>query len=124
MDPNRVKAIEALPIPSNKKALQSFLGQINFVRKFINNFSESVSLITSMLKKDAVFSWSHEAKVTFKDIKKAITEAPMLKNPDMVKDFIMYAYGVDKSIAAIVAQKDDNNEEHMIAYHSQTLHQH
>ena len=56
IDLDRVKAIEAFALPSNKKALQSFLGQINFVRKFINDFSKIVSLITSMLKKDAIFS--------------------------------------------------------------------
>jgi len=48
----------------------------------------------------------------------------MLKNPDMAKDFIMYAYRENKSIAAILAQKDINNEEHSITFHSQTLHQH
>jgi len=55
IDPDRVKAIEALALPSNKKALQSFLNQINFIRKFINDFSEIISLIISMLNKD-VFS--------------------------------------------------------------------
>lgn len=64
IDPNIVKAIEAFPLPSNKKALQYFLGQINFVRKFINDFLEIVSPITAMLKKD-VFSWSEEAKQAF-----------------------------------------------------------
>jgi len=42
----------------------------------------------------------------------------------MEKDFIMYAYGVDRSSAAILTQKDDKNEEHLITFHSQTLHQH
>jgi len=78
-----------LPLPSNKKALQSFLGQINFVRKFINNFSEIVSSITSMLKKDVVFSWSCEAKEAFKEIKKAITEALVLKHLDITKYFVI-----------------------------------
>ena len=50
-DPNMVKAIEALPLPSNKKALQSFFGQVNFFRKFINDFLNIISPIISMLKK-------------------------------------------------------------------------
>ena len=33
--PDRVKAINNLSLPSNKKSLQSFLGQINFVKRFI-----------------------------------------------------------------------------------------
>jgi len=36
----------------------------------------------------------------------------------------MYAYGAQKSVAIILAQKDDQKEEHLIAFHSQTLHDH
>ena len=57
IDPNRVKSIEEFSLPSDNKSLQSFLDQINFVRKFINDFSKIVSLITSMLKKNAILSW-------------------------------------------------------------------
>lgn len=65
IDLDRTKVIEEFPLPSKKKALQSFLGQINFVREFINDFLEIVSSITAMLKKDVVFSWSEEAKQAF-----------------------------------------------------------
>ena len=85
IDPDRFKAIEALPLPSNKKALQYFLGQINFVKKIISVFSHIISPITTMLKKYA------------------ITKAPTLKNLDFSKDFIMYAYGEEKIIATILA---------------------
>jgi len=47
---DRVKAIEAFPLPSNKKALQSFLGQINFVRNFISGFSHIISPIIILMK--------------------------------------------------------------------------
>lgn len=53
IDQDWVKAIEALPLPSNKKALQYFLGQVNFVKKFINNLSKIISPSIAMLKKDA-----------------------------------------------------------------------
>jgi len=36
----------------------------------------------------------------------------------------MYAYGVEKSIATILTEKDDQKEEHHIAFHIQTLHKH
>ena len=35
IDPERVKAIQALALPRSKKDIQSFLGKINFVRRFI-----------------------------------------------------------------------------------------
>eukprot|EP00253_Pinus_taeda_P036018 PITA_36018 len=35
IDPNRIKEISEIPFPDNKKSMQSFLGQINFVKRFI-----------------------------------------------------------------------------------------
>ena len=31
IDPERIKAIEQIPLPHNKKGMQSFMGTINFV---------------------------------------------------------------------------------------------
>jgi len=51
IDPARVHAIQTLSIPRSKRGIQSFLGKINFVRRFIPNFAELVKNINSMLKK-------------------------------------------------------------------------
>jgi ribonuclease HI len=52
IDPSRVEAIQALSIPRSRKEVQSFLGKINFLRRFISNFAEVVKLITVMLRKE------------------------------------------------------------------------
>jgi len=39
MDPKRVKAITQIPFPVNKKSMQSFLGKINFLHKFISYYT-------------------------------------------------------------------------------------
>jgi hypothetical protein len=41
IDPARVEAIQRLSIPRSKKDIQSLLGKINFVRRFIPNFALS-----------------------------------------------------------------------------------
>ena len=43
IDPDKIKEISAVPLPHNKKAMQSFLGQINFVKRFVPDFSRIVS---------------------------------------------------------------------------------
>jgi hypothetical protein len=42
IDPERTQAIAKLSPPSSKKAMQSFLGKINFIRRFVPSFSEMV----------------------------------------------------------------------------------
>jgi hypothetical protein len=39
VDKNKAKAIIDAPPPRNKKQLQSFLGQVNFLRRFISNLA-------------------------------------------------------------------------------------
>ncbi len=53
IDPKRVEAIQKLSLPRSKKEIQSFLGTINFIRRFISNFAELTKHITNMLKKDS-----------------------------------------------------------------------
>jgi hypothetical protein len=62
IDPKRIEAIDTINIPRNRKEIQSFLGKINFLRRFIPNFAEIVKLITYMLKKDNEVKWTSEAK--------------------------------------------------------------
>ena len=60
--PERTKVILSLPLPKHKKGLQSFLGRINFVRRFIPNLATMVKPLTAMLKKSMVFAWTKEGK--------------------------------------------------------------
>jgi hypothetical protein len=69
IDPERVKAIQQIDIPRNKKSIQSFIGKINFLRRFIPNFAEIVKYITDMLKKDAEIKWIPEVKESVERIK-------------------------------------------------------
>jgi hypothetical protein len=57
IDPKITQAIAKLPPPSSKKSMQSFLGQINFVRRFVPSFSEMVSPLQKLIKKDVQYHW-------------------------------------------------------------------
>jgi hypothetical protein len=65
VDRKRVEAIDQINIPRNKKEIQSFLGRINFLRRFIPNFVEIIKLITYMLKKDNEMKWTMKSKASF-----------------------------------------------------------
>lgn len=39
IDPKRVGAIQTIKLPRTKKEIQSFLGKVNFLRRFVLNFS-------------------------------------------------------------------------------------
>ena len=41
-DPNKIEAVTTLPVPTNLKTLQSFLGFCGYYRRFIQNYSAIV----------------------------------------------------------------------------------
>ena len=55
IDPERIKAIEHISLPHNKKGMQSFMGTINFVQRFVPDFAQIVKPLQQMVKKSVQF---------------------------------------------------------------------
>ena len=62
IDPNIIEAIQKLEHPRNIKELLSFIGKINFLRRFIPNLAKLLRNITNMLKKETKIKWDIESK--------------------------------------------------------------
>jgi hypothetical protein len=105
IDPKRVEAIYIINIPRNRKEIHSFLGKNNFLRRFIPNFAEIVKLITEMLKKGS------EVKASFECIKNFIGEAQVLASPNYMKEFLIFSFASEHTIAVVLLQKNDEGFE-------------
>ena len=53
-DPSKVAAVENFPIPTDVKALCSFLGLAAYYRKFVPNFKMGLSPFSTHLKKHPI----------------------------------------------------------------------
>lgn len=80
IDPDRVKAIVNIKGPNNKKELQIFLGMINYLRKFVPNLADIAAPLQLLLKKNVDWIWTIVHETAFDNIKKKISEAPILQN--------------------------------------------
>ena len=116
IDLERVKSILKISIPRNKKEIQSFIGKINFLRWFIPNFVEIIKHITEMLKKDKEVNWSNQDKQSFEAIKQAIIEAHVLIDADYTKDFAIFSFASEDTIAAVLLQKNSDGLEQPISF--------
>ena len=65
IDFERVAAIDKVPRPKNVKGIQSFFGQVNFLRRFVTNFAEISRPISKMLKKGATMDWNGKPSQAF-----------------------------------------------------------
>jgi hypothetical protein len=121
IDPKRVEAIKNLSLPISKKDIQSFLGTINFIRRFIVNFAKLTKHVTAMLRKDSKVKWTEEVKHSFNAIKEAITTALVLISPDFAKVFYIFSFASRDTIATILLQKNADDQEKPVSFFSKVL---
>ena len=74
-----------------------------------------------MLKKDAKVKWSLETKQAFESIKTALTQTPVPTSPQFDRDFIIFSFTSEHTIAIVLLQKDDQGNEKPIAFFSRAL---
>jgi hypothetical protein len=92
------------------------LGLAGYYRRFIPNFSKIAKPMTKLLEKDAKFKWSMQCEEAFLTLKKLLTIAPMLAQPDIDKLFDVYYDASGTSIGGVLMQ-----DYHAIAYASRQL---
>ena len=97
------------------------MGTINFVRRFVPNFAQIVKPLQQMVKQSAQFKWTEIEKNAFRKIKIVVAHAPSLKIPNFGKDFILYTFASDDSLATVLTQKEDGGDEFPISFMSTGL---
>jgi hypothetical protein len=116
IDPNRFEAIQTMSLPRSRKEIQSFLGKINFLRRFVSNFVEMVKLITTMLRKENEVKWTVESTEYLEQIKKALTEEPMLISPDYSKDFLIFSFSSSDTVVVVLLQNNAEGLEQPVSF--------
>ena len=90
----------------------------NFYRKFIQDYSKLIFLLTQLTKKGQSFVWTNATNTTFMDLKKAFTSALILVHVDPQKPFIIEVDASDFALSSILSQQDDDKKLHPVAFHS------
>jgi hypothetical protein len=87
-----IDAMNKVVAPANKTELQSLIGKINFIRRFISNLSGKIKAFSPLLKlkADQKFGWGDEQQLALDEIKKYLTNAPVLVPPQHGKPFRLY----------------------------------
>ncbi|CAL2232523.1 unnamed protein product [Prunus armeniaca] len=123
IDKNKAKSIiEALP-PRNKKELQSLLGKINFLRRFISNSAGKIQPFSSLLrlKQEQTFKWEEQHQQAFEEIKHYLSNPPVLSPPKRGRPLKLYISASEVSIGSLLVQDNKEGKEQAVYYLSRTL---
>ena len=115
-DVEKVRAIIQMPTPQSKEELQRFLGMVNYFSEFIPNQSEITTPLRHLLKKEAVWTWSHEHTQSVEHLKRILSSQPVLKFFDPSKPVKLQVDASKSGLGACILQ-----DGHPIAYASRSL---
>ena len=110
VDANKWQVIQNWPQPKNVKKLQSFLGSVNYLSKFIPHLSSFRKPLQDLLKSSNEFVWLKVHDEAFKILKNAITKDVTLKYFDSNLPIYIETDASKKGIGVVMLQPDNSVE--------------
>jgi hypothetical protein len=116
IDPSKVKVILYWPNPNNVTEVRSFMGEAQYWRNFIANFSSSASPLHTVISIKQVFQWGGKKQKYFDALKDKISSAPILALPNLRQPFEIQTDASSYEMGAILVQHGEP-----ICFHSETF---
>ena len=105
---SKLEAVKNYPTPTTKKRVRVFLGLTGYYRKFIPAYANLAVTLTDLTRKSAPtrVRWTSECEKAFQSLKEALCSRPILRSPDLDKEFILQTDASDRGVGAVLSQFD------------------
>ena len=120
-DDEKVKAVRDWPAPRSVSDIRRFLGLTNYLRRFIDHYSDIARPLEETTGRYTRFSWSTAQQEAFDRLKECLLTAPVLQLVDSAKNLRLVTDASDCALAGVLFQEDDSGDWHPIAYTSRRL---
>uniref|UniRef100_A0A0W0FJH8 Reverse transcriptase-rnase h-integrase n=1 Tax=Moniliophthora roreri TaxID=221103 RepID=A0A0W0FJH8_MONRR len=116
MDKTKLAGIKDWEAPKTIKGVRSFLGFVNFYRKFIGKYAELARPLHELTKKNTKFEWTKPRDIAFNVLKAKFLQRPILQMPDNEKPFVIEADASKWATGAVLKQLGSDGELHPCGY--------
>lgn len=122
-DPQRLNAIATMSRPTTKKELRRMLGALGYYREYIPHFAQIARPLSDLTTKRTpnVIEWNEECEHAFVELQGKLCSPPVLVLPYVGKPFELHTDASGGAVAATLGQRNDQGQEHPIAFASQKL---
>ena len=124
----KVQILRDWPVPKNVHEVQQFFGLANYYRRFIQNFSTISSPLATLYKlengdkqKNRPIIWNTLHQLAFERLKEALTNAPVLQQPDPSKPYTIETDASDFAIGFVLLQIGEDGLMHPVAFDGRKL---
>ena len=118
--PRKVQAIQEVSVPENPTELKSFLGLVNYYRRFIPDMATLIHPLNCLLSENISWKWTKQCLEAFQKLKGILQSAPLLTHDDAKKLLQLAVDASSYGLGAVLSHISDD-EEKPIAFASRTL---
>ena len=101
-DPDKVKAIQKMPEPSNVGDVRRFLGVINQQARYIPQLEEKTERLRNLLVQKNQWVWGPPQRAAFENIKEELTQSPALALYDSDRETVLSADASSFGLGAVL----------------------
>ena len=117
---SRVDAIVKLDPPKSPKNCKQFCGMVNYLSMFLKDLQTKLIPIYHLTKKGVPFHWEELQQKAFEQIKKDLTEAPVLAMPNSEGHMVLVS-DTSKIACGSALYQEQKGRYRLIAYFSKKL---
>ena len=119
VDLKKVEVVAQWPRLTNVTEIKSFLGLVEYYRKFIKDFLKIVAPLTRLIRKQKKFVWNEAYEQSFQKLKECLTSALVLTLPTDIGLFTVYCDASRIDLGCVLMQNG-----RVITYASRQLRKH
>ncbi|XP_074377026.1 uncharacterized protein LOC141718544 [Apium graveolens] len=120
-NPDKIKAILEMEPLCSIKDVQKLTGKIAALGRFISMSGDKCLPFFKTLKKVKDFEWTAESQEAFEQLKKYMTEAPLLAKPSPEDTLYLYLAISEQAVSAVLV-KEEKKLQKPVYYISKVLH--
>ncbi|XP_063894989.1 uncharacterized protein K02A2.6-like [Helicoverpa armigera] len=118
--PDKVKAINKIPPPTNVSELRAFIGMVMYYGKFVKNVSTVLAPLYNLLRAGVQFSWSKECQEAFTKVKRLLGSSDVLMHYTPELPIILTTDASSVGLGAVISHTSARGER-PVAYASRSL---
>ena len=121
MNLDRVKAINNLQPPQNPKEVQTLIGMMAALNRFISRSADRCRPFFLLMNKWKGFEWTEECAQAFQQLKKYLSHPTIMSSPETNE--VLFAYvAVAPHAVSLMLIRVDNGRQRLAYYVSKSLH--
>ena len=104
-DPEKIRAVQDMKRPQSQRELMTFLGFIQYLKKFMPNMADISAPLRKLTEKNAEWKWTETEENSFNKLKKLATEAPVLRFYDPTLPLTLSVDSSSTGLGCVIMQE-------------------